>query len=291
MTSVATAKAFPIDGPIPLAPRHSLLSMMQEIGSVDWYRGVAPMPYPFGVPVAEDPCDSGSLALKGTPEGTTLPGDFPAFMGYLGEICTTMSIDWDAWTAKANAAFNARRSWLLERQLMNGTYVTQKWLGDSDANVITGALATRAAVAQLEALGAQTGQEYWLHVPPEVAAHGGYNLFQEDRTGILRTASGAPVVVGTGYSQDDNTPASDLSFAPVGAPPLGQLPAGDRKSWIYVSGPIQARVGDTLFLNPATLTEARDWAQNTVVYRAEQTMVVAWDGQLQGAVLADWSGA
>lgn len=287
MSTIAAVKAFPITGPIPRAPRYSLLSVAQEIQDSQWFRGVAPEPYPPGVPGAIDACLQGTMADKGTPEALDLPGDFPTFLGYLGEICTAFSIgeEFPAWQAKANVALQARRSWILERQLMNGEFADSKFMGDSDANVVTGALPAAAAIAQLEALGAATGQEYWLHAPPEVIAFLGYNNFADDR-GILRTATGAPVVVGHGYSQDDNTPDID-----VGAPPVGQAAAGDRKSWIYVTGPVMARVADAVFLNPETMSEGRDWEQNTVVYRAEQQMVVAWDGQLQGAVLADWSGS
>ncbi len=289
MSTTATVKAYPVSGPIPRPPRHSLLSMAQEITDPNWDRGVALIPYPPGLPAAIDDCLSGSLATKDEPDDLSLPDDFPLFLGYLGEICTARSIgeEWQEWQARANDALQARRSWLLERQLMNGTYITAPYLGDANVNAVAGALPTRAAVAQLEALGAATGQEYWLHVPPEVAAHGGFDIFTEGRDGILRTASGAPVVVGTGYSQDDNSPAG----TPVGAPPSGQSAAGDRKSWIYVTGPVMARVASAVFLNPETMSDARDWAQNTVVYRAEQAMVVAWDGALQGAALADWSGS
>lgn len=289
MSTVATAKAYPITGPLPRAPRYSLLSVMQEIQDAQWQRGVAVEPYPPGVPTAIDTCVDleGTMATKTTPDGVAIPDDFPVFMGYLGNICTAMSIGetWAAWQDRVNAAFMARRSWLLERQLMNGSFVTAPYMGDTDANVVSGALASRVALAQLEALGAQTGQEYWIHMPPEVAAHLGYERLRDDR-GILRTATGAPVVVGQGYSQDDNTSGTD-----VGEPPVGELAAGDRKSWIYVTGPVMGRVADTVFLNPETMSEGRDWQQNTVVYRAEQAMVVAWDKQLQGAALADWSGS
>jgi hypothetical protein len=264
--------------------------MAQEITDSQWFRGVAPIPYPPGLPAAIDDCVdlAESLATKETPEDLDLPGDFRLFQGYLGQICTARSIgeEWASWRDRASRALQARRSWLLERQLMNGTFVTQPYLGDSDANVVAGALPTAAAIAQLEALGAASGQEYWLHMPPEVVAHGGFELFEEGRDGVLRTASGAPVVSGLGYSQDDNTPG-----ATPGAPPEGEAAAGDRKSWIYVTGPIQAALADEVFLNPETMSEARDWEQNTVIFRAEQSMVVAWDKQLQGAVLADWSGA
>lgn len=288
MTTIAEVKAYPVLGPVPRPPRHSLLDVMQRVETEQWSRGVAIEPHPPGTPVGFDHCLDGTMAVKDDPAGIDLPDDFPAFMAYLGDICTARSIaeEWPAWQAKSNAAFNARRSWTLERQLMNGTFVTAPYMGDSAANVVSGALATRAAIAQLEALGAATGQEYWLHVPPEVAAHGGFDIFQEGRDGILRTASGAPVVVGHGYSQDDNATVPN-----GGAPPDGEAAAGDRKSWVYVTGPVMGRVADTLFLNPETMSEARDWAQNTVVYRAEQLMVVGWDKQLQGAVLADWSGS
>lgn len=286
--STLTVAAWPISGPLPRAPRHSLLSMAQDIADPQAFRGVAMIPYPPGVPKSIEQCADGSLAVKDDPDDLTLPDAFQAFMGYLGEICTARSIgeEYAEWQQRANDAFLARRSWLLERQLMNGTYATMPYMGNAHAQVVSGALPTRAAVAQLEALGAQTGQEYWLHVPPEVAAHGGYNVFQEDRGGILRTASGAPVVVGHGYSQDDNGNPDEH-----GAPPDGESAAGDRKSWIYVTGPVMAHTGATVFLNPETMSDARDWAQNTVIYRAEQEMVVGWDGQLQGAVLADWSGS
>ena len=74
MTTIATAKAFPITGPLPRAPRYSLLSVAQGFPSDAWRRGVAVEPYPPGVPQAIDACVDleGTFATKDTPDAVVM---------------------------------------------------------------------------------------------------------------------------------------------------------------------------------------------------------------------------
>lgn len=283
MSETLVAGRIPLDGPIPRPPLYSLVSVATEVTD-DLRGGANIIPYPAAMPGAADPCADGSTRTKDDPEGLDLPEGFPKFTAYLGEICSSRGIgSWDEWRARANIALTARTSFALERQLVNATYATAPNLAGAGAapnpSLPAGASAVPVltALSWLEAAIAETGQEGVIHVPPPVATAVGAAL--HDDRGILRTASGTPVVVGAGYFFVDSDTLGDAA---------GGSSAAAGQSYVYATGRVLYQAGP-LLNNPETLAEALDRETNDVVYRAERDLFVAWDGQLQAAVLADWS--
>lgn len=282
MSVMAVAPRIVLDGPLPRPPLYGLVSVAQEAGDDDhWRAGANLYPYPPGLPDANDPCASGTFRDKAVPDGTTVPEAFPTFTAYLGDICSGLSVgDWDTFKARANAALAARDGWALERQLAAADFATAPHLGDDNVTVLNGGAAAAAAVAlaHLEDAIAATGQDGVIHLTPSVAAFLGAHHVSADR-GILRTSRGTPVAVGTGY-------------VGAGVPTPGGTPgaaAAAGQSWIYASGPVLYRRDPNIFALPLSISEALDRSDNTVIYRAERDLWVAWDAQLQAAVLADWS--
>jgi hypothetical protein len=261
---------------------YGLLSVAQEADVEAITRGGANIwPYPAALPMAEDPCATGTSREKAVPDAITLPAPFPSWTAYLGDICTGVSEQrFREMQGKTNAAFAARIGFALERQLVNAEFAAAPHLGDDNVTLLNsgGATAAAVAVAFLEDAIAQTAQDGVIHVTPAVVGFLGGNHFRDDR-GTLRTTRGTPVAVGAGYVGSD-TPTSG------GTPDTA---AGVGQSWLYATGPVMYRLGAQIILHPETITQALDRSDNTVVYRAEQDAWVAWDTQLQAAVLADWS--
>lgn len=242
-------------------------------------------PYPTDLPGSEDPCLPLTARGKDDPTAYDQPGAFPTFTAYLGEICTSRAIgDWGEWTARANAALEARTSWALERQLAWQwfTDADQPYLADADADLPAGAgaLTPAVAVAWLEAYLADQGEQGVLHIPPAVVSYLGMQFFRVSGS-TLYTAAGTPVIVGPGYGDSDG--GDNLDPAASGA---GEAAAG--QAWIFASGPVLYQMGDVMAL-PETQGEAVDRTDNTVVYRAERDLWVGFDGQRHAAALADWT--
>lgn len=284
MSEVLAAARINTDGPFPTPPPYGLTAVAEEAPDDDhWRAGSFITPYPIGLPEGQGACAEGTLREKAEP-GAPASWDepFPAFTAYLGDICTASGIgDWNAWKARANAALAARISWALEVQLAEARFVTAPHLGDGNGNGGTplggGPVAPAVGIAHLEGAIADTGVEGVLHLTPEVVSYLGASFFRESG-GVLRTASGTPVIVGRGYSDGiSNFVTSDYE-----APDPGE-------SWAWATGPVLYRQ-DRLITNlPDTIAEALDRDDNTVIYRAEVDLWVGWDRVLQQAVLIDWS--
>lgn len=281
-TMTGAAPRIRLDGPLPRPPLYTLVSVAQEAPSdAHWRAGANLRPYPPDVPNGHDPCSTGSLREKDDPEGLTLPDTFPTFTAYLGEVCTASGIGaWDAFTARSKAALAARVSYALERQLVDAEFVDAPHMGDDDVTLLGGGTATPVvtALGYLEDHLASSAQDGVIHLTPSAAAVLGFERLRDDR-GVLRTARGTPVAVGDGYVGSD-VPTSGGSADTAAA--AGQ-------SWLYVTGPVLYRLDSEIVALPETIAEALDREINEVVYRAEQDLWVAWDKQIQGAVLADWS--
>lgn len=290
MSETLTAARIPLDGPAPRPPLHSLLSVATEV-TQDLRGGAVVVPYPAAMPDANDPCGDATAKLKDTPTALTIPDGFPVFRAYLGEICTARSIgDWEEWKSRANLALVAREAWALERQLVNAMFGLTS--GSQDTPNLSGAgaapnpslpaggaaVAVTTAFAWLDAAIAATGQQGVIHAPPPAVTAAGAVL-RDDR-GVLRTMAGTPVISGMGYWFADSDTAGDAA---------GGSSAAAGQSWMYATGPVLYQRGSDLEPLPELFSEALDREVNEVIYRAERDLWVAWDGQLQAAVLADWS--
>lgn len=287
MSTTGIAPRLVLDAPLPRQAPRGLLSSpgaalrLPEVAH--WQAGVNFYTYPAAMPDANDPCSTGTFRTKTVPTGVTLPDAFDAFVAYLGNFCSSLGIGgtWDAWRRRTDAAMDARTSWALERQLAWGTFVAgNPYLADADVSLPGGAGAKAAAVAlaYLEGFLAERGQAGVIHATPEVVSFLGADNFTPDGP-QLRTLSGTPVIVGQGYS--DLAGADNLA-------PAGGSEAAAGQSWIFASSPIIYREGAVISL-PETMGEALDRSDNSVIYRAERDLWVAFDGGPHAAVLADWS--
>lgn len=287
MTTTGIAPRIVLDAPLPRAPLRGLLSTPAAATPVPpvahWQAGANLYPYPDAMPDANDPCASGTFRQKATPTAVGTVDPFDAWTAYLGQICTAMGVGpWDLWKARADAALQARTSWMLERQLAYGSFATDNpFLGDADVTLPAGAggVAAAVALAYLEGFVARRGQQGVIHLTPEVAAFLGFTYLYVDGQNLRTVGTGTPVVVGQGYS--DQGGAENLA-------PHGGSEAAAGQSWCFASSPIIYRVGELLAL-PETITEALDRSNNDVIYRAERDLWVAFDGGPHAAVLADWS--
>ena len=112
-----------LDGPLPLAPPHSLINTPGVLisGEPDrWLNGVNIYPYPSSLPGLWDPCSAGTFRTKADGEGEDLPM-FASFVIYLPITCSAMSIgDPEEFAGRAEIAMRAVESYAVEKQLVSG---------------------------------------------------------------------------------------------------------------------------------------------------------------------------
>ena len=100
-----------------------------------------------------------------------------------------------------------------------------------------------------------------------------YLVYEDSRTGRLRTAPGTPVVVAQGA---------------IGLHPDSEAAPAFGNSWAWATGMVHAFVGDPYIL-PEDVKQALDREVNLLTYRAEASGVVYWDTALQVGVQVDWT--
>jgi hypothetical protein len=274
MSSMTFGPPVMLDGPLPVAPPRSLLTVpgvLQDAGDSRWMNGGAVWGYPEGLPIPYDPCASGTFDTK-SDESTTSTPDFAAFALYLPITCSSFSLagDPDGFARRAEQVMDAVISFGVERALSQGLPMSfNPFLADANVQVLAAAAAVTPAVGMAyleEAIGA-TGRMGMIHLTPPVSS----SFFDTDVPSPLTTALGTPVAVGGGYA---------------GATPSGQSAAAAGQSWVYATGPVRAWVTEESTLN---IKDVLDRAVNDVTFRAERYALVEWDTALQAAVLIDWT--
>jgi hypothetical protein len=266
-----------IDGPLPVAPAYSLLTVATIVEDDDphWQLGVELNGYPTGPPSTWDPCSAGTFRTKDEGDETPTPA-FPPFVVYLPITCTASGIDQDTFADRVRLAFQAKESWGVELELSQAPANSLRpHFADADLDILGGgAVSPAVGLSWLEEAIGETASGGVIHAPPAVSAAWGALSAIENRSGRLVTVGNAtPVATGGGYSGAD--PASGAS------PAAGQ-------SWAFATGPVQIRRTEVM-LNPPTLREALDRSENRVTFRAERAYVAAWDTSLQAGVLIDWT--
>lgn len=291
MASVLAGPTYAIDGPIPQAPAHSLLTipgaLLPENPDPHPLVGVEMWPYPPDLPDTVAPCAEGTFAVKGDGDGWNLP-IFGPFTAYLPISCSSISAARPGFAERAITAFKAREQFAVAYELAHGhAQPDNPFLADGNVHILNGGTAVTPDVglALLEdAIGA-TGQAGLIHATNAVASawngsSGGYGV--EDYGGTLyTTANRTPVAVSGGY---------------IGATPRFGTAAGAGQAWVYATGPVQIRREPDVFLNAPSLKESMDRENNLVTYRAERIYVVSFDAPasssdtapLQAAVKVDW---
>lgn len=284
MTAVTAGPPVILDGPLPTPPSFSLLTVAQLPPAVEangdlasrWLNGVAVYTYPSSTGSGWDTCVSSTLApTKDAGDG---PDDFPvfgSFTGFLPVTCSAFALTWDEFVRRANVVMDATDANRLERQLSMAEFKTDNpALKDATDLLNTGAATkTVESLALLEDAIGDTGRGGVIHATPAtVIAWMSWNLLVQQQ-GQLRTLGGTPVIRGTGY---------------IGAHPTSKGAPGATQAWAWATGPVVYQRGGVI-TTPSTLAEALDRTDNTVVYRAERDLLVAWDTVLNAAVLVDRS--
>jgi hypothetical protein len=287
MSQVTLGPPRVLDGPAPVPPRYSLLTVAtiiedlivrpdgQTVPDEHWMAGAQIYPYPSREDgAAHGPCATGTEREKLEGGVLALP-EFGAFTVYVAETCTARGIgDNEAFMNRAVVALNGLEAALVEHEFQSGTALPENpHLGDADVDILTGSpLGPMEALAQLENAIATTGKMGVVHTDPGTAtAWAAEHVVEREGANLRAVATGTPIVVGYGY---------------VGTAPLGESAPADTEGWAYATGPIHIRRSNIEML-PGSLAQALDRQNNVVTYRAERHYLVDWDTELQAAVLVD----
>jgi hypothetical protein len=269
-----------LDGPLPVAPSRGLLNTVTVIPSADLRFGVggAVWPYPPGLPLAWDPCSTGTFRTKTTGDGWDLPL-FQPFTVYLPITCSSITAHAPGFADRAALALAATESYGVARELARGAAnPLNPFLCDANLNILAGGAAVTPDVglSYLEdAIGA-TGRGGVILTTPAVGAaingSGGYGI--DVRSGaLMTTANGTPVALDGGF---------------IGCSPSLHAALGAGEAWAFATGPIQIRRSPNIEIL-STISESTDRSDNTVEFRAERDYLVTWDTELQAGVLVDWT--
>lgn len=278
MSAVTFGPPVVIDGPLPVAPPRSLLTVpgvLQEARDSRWTNGAAIYGYPVGEPETWDPCGDASPANTKSDESSFPTPDFAAFIAYLPITCSSFSLATDpaGFAQRAEVALDARISFAIEKALSQGVpMVANPYLADASVDVLAAgaAVSPDVGLAWLEdAIGA-TAQAGMIHATPAVVSRWFDHVGDPSVDGPLTTPNGTPVASGGGYK---------------GSTPFGEGAAGTGEEWVYATGPVKVWLAMEATLN---IKDVLDRATNDVTFRAERYALVEWDTSLQAAVLVDW---
>lgn len=295
-----------VDGPLPIPPLFGLLQAakapaagVQILDDVDgrnverWLNGIAMYPYSLGDAQTFKGCGVGSEEDE-KDFGVDLPQpEFLPMTIYLSETCTSSKVwDQDAFTDRAKLALEAVKGAAVAREFMGGALMSTEtepppYLSDGNGTFPNGDTATNVVdgLALLEGEIAKSGKQGVIHCTPMMATSLlGRGFALADKTGVIRTINGIVVIPDFGYAQ--------ANFD--GSKPVGHADVGQRQEWAYATGPLEIRES-AMFISPDNVSEALDRGSggattgrpNSITYRAEQYFLIAWDLEVQGAVLVD----
>lgn len=270
-----------IDGPLPARRPFGILSVADIVSEASerWLNGGTMYGYPPGAPRLWDPCGDGSPG-KDSGDAPANPS-FGSVTMYFPITCTAAQVagDPEGFVARAKLVLGAKTQFAIERQLVSGEgLATQPFL--ADANVVPnilggGAVGSNEGLALLEdALVEEDGLGV-IHATPSITSAWSYDKLTNDRV-RLATINGTPVVSGAGY---------------IDQVPSGQGAVSGDRQWAWGSGPIQLRLTEIEGI-PDNIMEAMIVSgedANTVTFLAERHFLVAWDTEVQVAVLIDRS--
>ena len=287
MSVTAVGPALDLDGPLPVARRHSLLKtpgVVIEGGSSRWTNGVNVIGYPDGPPKLWEPCSTGTFRVK--EDGEEAPQDrFDPIAVYFPLPCSTFGMgDYDLFARRAELALDATLSHGVEQGLGGGVILSNNpSFGDTNLVPLAGGAAVSPAVGlrYLEnAIGSETGRQGMIHATPAVVTAWGYgseftleqgSIREQPSESVLRTRAGTPVVSGSGY---------------IGIDPVDEDSPGANRDWVFATGLVEVRVATAV---STEVDQTVDRSDNSVVVRAERYVLAEWDTALQVGVLIDWT--
>ena len=276
MSVMAVGPAVGIDGPLPVAPPHSLLETEGVVVDRDATRvlnGVNLWGYPTDCPSTWEPCSDGTFRTKD--EGGEWPTPrFDSFVVYQAVTCSTISVggDPEGFARRVERTLDATLSAGVEEALAAGVVGSSNpFFGDASVDVLNSgtAVSPRVGISFLEEAIGTTCRAGMIHATPAVIAALPAPIGA--RNAVLTTGNDTPIVSGMGY-QDVDTPF------------LAEPDATE--DWIFATGPVQVHLGPLVI---GDIRDSLDRSDNVVTFRAERYVVAVWDTALQAAVLVDWA--
>lgn len=278
MSTIAVGPALDIDGPLPVAPPHSLLLTEGVVLGRDATRvlnGVNVDGYPTGCASLWEPCSTGTFRLKSN-ESTILTPRFDSFVAYKEVVCSSLGMgDPFSFAQRVEKVMDAILSAAVEEAIAGGIEESANpFIGDGTVDVLSAAaVSPKTGLAYLEnAIGRTCRQGMVLATPASVVAMGDSPFPSVPEKPII-TRNGTPVVSADGIIGLD-TPS---------------LPATDpdgTEDWMLASGPIHVYLGP---IEVRDIEETLDRGINEVTVIAERYVLAFWDTALQAAVKVDWS--
>lgn len=276
-TFTAVGPALDLDGPLPVAPKHGLLTIPGVIRAEDATRelnGVNVWGYPTGCSELWEPCSDGTFRTKSEESSQPTPR-FDSYVVYKPIICSSIGLsDPQELSDRISRVLDATLSAGIETALSAGvTGSSNPFIGDTDVDDLTPtpgtAVSPKVGLSILEnAIGATCRAGIIGATPATVAALQMDPLEDMDQ---LVTVNGTPV-----YSADG---LIGLTTDDLDAPDVGE-------DWMVATGPIQVYLGPTVTFDTRSSLDRSD---NTLVFRAERYVLSIWDTALQAAVLVDWT--
>lgn len=295
MSSTAVGITSALDGPLPVAPAHSLLNtpgVVQEAGrgldgeSIDIDRvlgGANVWMYPTGCSELWEPCSDGTYRVKDD-ASTQITARFDSFVVYKSITCSVFGMDNSALedlARRAKVVLDATLSAGVERALAEGVAGSSNpFFGDTNVDDVTPtpgtAVSAGVALSLLEnAIGATCRAGMIGATPATIAALQAFpvNGMEDNR---LITANGTPIYSGDGLI--------GLTTSDLDEPDAGE-------DWMVAHGPVNVYLGPIMFPTPKQAVQ-RDI--NLVTFIAEAYVLAVWDGigedeLAAAAVLVDWA--
>lgn len=289
-TFTAVGPALDLDGPLPVAPEHSLLetmvrtpdglrSVIVERDATRVLNGVNVWGYPTGCSDLWEPCSDGTYRTKSEESEQPTPR-FDSYAVYKPLTCSGIGLS----NARADE-LNDRISLVLDATVSAGVELAlaggvdgsnNPFVGDGNVDDLTPTPGTAVSVGVglsiLEnAIGSTCRDGMIGATPASIAALQAFPINTGDTSSRLITANGTPVYSADGLIDIDTT----------------DLPATTgTEDWMIAHGPVAIYMGPTVTQNVRTSLDRSD---NTLVFRAERYVLSVWDTALQVAVLVDWA--
>ena len=127
MSVLAVGPALDIDGPLPVAPEYSLLSVpgvLVEGGGDRWMNGVIVEGYPEETPESWEPCSAGTFRVKAEGDSPRSPR-FDPFGLYVPITCSSLSFggNWEDFARRASSCSKQR-----SHGASRGRYLKASWV-------------------------------------------------------------------------------------------------------------------------------------------------------------------
>jgi hypothetical protein len=280
---VTSALFTPVAGVPAGAPKGGLLAAVPPSSDGDerWANGFVWRPETCFAAHGTQVCGSTVGASHGGVDGGLVYHRPVGF--HVETVCSTRYNSPGDDEARARRQLVAATSYLLARELWTGeltqtdtydtptgdTGITNAYLANADANVVTGAFDPIEAIGLLEetARAAALGQDVHLHVPMVVMPFLAQHLTQQGP--VLRTQTGGLVISDAGY---------------LGTGPAGQA-ASATSVWMYATAPVQTRVSSI-----ATMT-IHNQLENSRLMVAERAGAATFDPCVHFAIAVTLPGS